>query len=72
MAADLNSIANRNKIRGTSKEIQRSSRMPMELKVKPKHSLAHRPTGRPPHMAWAEQETKKERYFPERAEVCEL
>ena len=67
MAANLNKIAD--KVRDNSKENQRALRKPKESKMKSKGSLAHRPTGRPPFMAWAEQESMKERQFPQRAQV---
>ena len=69
MAANLNKIAD--KVRDNSKENKHTSGKPKESKMKSKGSLAHRPTGRPPFMAWAEQESMKQRHFPQRAEVCE-
>ncbi len=67
MAANLNKVAD--KVRDNSKQHQCTLRKPKESKMKSKGSLAHRPTGRPPFMAWAEQERMKERHFPQCAEV---
>jgi hypothetical protein len=72
MAANLNKIAD--KVRDNSKEnIKHTVKKPKQSKMKSKGSLAHRPTGRPPFMAWAEQESIKERQFPQCAQVsCEV
>ena len=67
MAANLNKIAD--KVKDNSKENQHTSRKQKDLKMKSKGTLAHRPTSRPPFMAWAEPEHKNERHFPQRAEV---
>ena len=67
MAANLNKIAD--KVKDNSKENQHTSRKQKELKMKSKGTLAHRPTGRPPFMAWAEQESENDKHFAQRAEV---
>ena len=67
MAANLKKVAD--KVRDNSRGKVYSSIKPKETKIKSTGTLAQRPTGRPPFAAWAEQERRKERQFPLRAEV---
>ncbi|XP_028401464.1 uncharacterized protein LOC114524550 [Dendronephthya gigantea] len=70
MAANLNKIAktSADKIRDSSNESKSRSGISKHSKMRSKGSLAHRPNDRPPYMAWAEQENKRETHFPQRAE----